>query len=214
MNKKYLLTALLALAIVAPANAQVRDVIKLQAPQKTGGMPVFQALTQRKTTRNFAPGALDPKDLSTILWAANGVNRSDGKRTAPSALDKRDVDVYALLPEGAYIYDANSHALNLVSAGDYRTSVVGGQDFVKAAPVVLVLVSDLTRFNENPDEGTKLIGAIDVGIVSQNISIACAALDLATVPRGTMNIAELTEALKLKPTHYIGLNHPVGYMKK
>ena len=203
-----------ACLLVGTLGAQELKVIKLEAPDKAGGIPVFKAFAERKSSREFAAGALKPKDLSTLLWAANGINRADGKRTAASAMDRRDVDVYALLPEGAYIYDAKAHALNPVAAGDFRAAAAGGQDFAKSAPLILVLVSDLTRFNENPDDGTKLTGALDAGIVSQNISLACAGLGLATVPRGTMNQAELRAALKLKSTHYLGLNHPVGYLKK
>ncbi|MDR0537305.1 MAG: SagB/ThcOx family dehydrogenase [Tannerellaceae bacterium] len=212
MRKKYLL--LLSLAVAVMAGAQELKTIKLEAPDKSGGIPVFKAFAERKSSREFAEGSLKSKDLSTLLWAANGINRPDGKRTAPSAIDKRDVDIYALMSEGAYVYDPKAHALNPVAAGDYRASVSGGQEFTKAAPLILVLVSDLTRFNASPDDGTKLVGALDIGIVSQNISIACAGLGLATVPRGTMNQAELRAALKLKDTHYLGLNHPVGNMKK
>jgi SagB-type dehydrogenase family enzyme len=212
MRKKYILFTFIALATML--SAQELKTIKLDAPDKKGGMPVFKAFSERKSTREYAGEKLKPKDLSTLLWAANGINRADGKRTAASALDKRDVDVYVIMQEGTYIYEPKAHSLNPVAQGDFRTAAAGGQDFAKDAPVILLLVSDLTRFNPTPDEGTKLVGALDAGIVSQNISIACAALGLATVPRGTMNQPELRTALKLKDTQYLGLNHPVGYPKK
>lgn len=173
----------------------------------------MKALSERRSSRSFAAGELKPQDLSTLLWAANGINREDGKRTAPSAIDKRDVDIYALLPAGAYVYDPKAHALNPVAKGDFRNAAANGQDFAATAPVVLLLVSDLTRFTATPNEGTKLTGALDVGIVSQNISLACASLGLGTVPRGTMNQAELRKALQLKDTQYLGLNHPVGNLR-
>ncbi|GHT36002.1 dehydrogenase [Bacteroidia bacterium] len=196
-------------------NAQELKVIKLDAPDKTGGKPVLKVIADRKSDREFATDKLKSKDLSTLLWAANGINRADGKRTAPSANNAQDVDIYVILEEGAYLYDPKEHALNPIAAGDYRAAVAGGgQAFVKDAPVSLVLVSDLTRLSKEPNEGTKLTGAVDVGIVSQNINIAAAGLGLYTVPRGSMNKDELKKVLKLKDTHYIGLNNPVGYPKK
>jgi SagB-type dehydrogenase family enzyme len=195
-------------------NAQELSVIKLDAPDKTGGKAVLKAIAERKSDREFATDKLKPNDLSTLLWAANGINRADGKRTAPSANNAQDVDIYVILEEGAYLYDPKEHALMPVAAGDYRAAVAGGQDFVKAAPVSLVLVSDLTRLSKEPNEGTKLTGAVDVGIVSQNINIVASGLGLYTVPRGSMNKDELKKVLKLKDTQYIGLNNPVGYPKK
>ncbi|MDR1937144.1 MAG: SagB/ThcOx family dehydrogenase [Tannerellaceae bacterium] len=195
-------------------NAQELKVIKLDAPDKAGGEPLMKVFNNRKSDREFAPGKVKPKDLSNLLWAANGVNRPDGKRTAPSAINAQDVDVYVILPEGAYLYDAKAHALNPVAPGDYRAAVAGGQDFVEAAPLCLVLVSDLTRLSKNPDEGAKLMGAVDVGIVSQNINIACAGLGLVTVPRASMDKEVLKTALKLTDTHLILMNNPVGYPKK
>jgi SagB-type dehydrogenase family enzyme len=209
------LTCLFATFLMAGMlNAQELKVIKLDAPDKAGGVPVMKVFNSRKSDREFAPGKLKAKDLSNLLWAANGVNRTDGKRTAPSAVNAQDVDVYVILEEGAYLYDAKAHALNPVAVGDYRGAVAGGQDFVKTAPLCLVLVSDLTRLSKTPDESTRLTGAVDVGIVSQNINLACAGLGLATVPRGSMDKAALQKALKLKDTHLILINNPVGYPKK
>ncbi|MDR2389086.1 MAG: SagB/ThcOx family dehydrogenase [Tannerellaceae bacterium] len=207
----FLLSLFLCIGI---ANAQELKVIKLDAPDKTGGSPLMKALSERKSERNFAADKLKPKDLSTLLWAANGVNRSDGKRTAPSAMNAQDVDVYVILPEGAFLYDAKAHALNPVAAGDYRAAVAGGQEFVKTAPVSLVLVSDLTKLSKTPDENTRLMAAVDAGIVSQNINIACASLGLATVPRASMDKEALKKALKLTDAHLILMNSPVGYPKK
>jgi SagB-type dehydrogenase family enzyme len=196
-------------------NAQELKVIKLEAPDKTGGTPLMKVFNDRKSDRTFASDNLKPKDLSNLLWATNGINRSDGKRTAPSAINAQDVDVYVILKEGAYLYDAKAHALNPVAAGDYRASVAGGgQDFVKTAPLSLVLVSDLSRLSKNPDENTKLMGAVDVGIVCQNINLACAGLGLVTVPRGSMDQEALKKALKLKSTQLLLMNNPVGYPKK
>jgi SagB-type dehydrogenase family enzyme len=206
---------LITLLITVSMEAQ-NAVIKLVAPDKSGGIPTMKAFAERRSQGEFDSRALSPKDLSTLLWAANGVNRpANNMRTAPSAINAQDVDVYVIMPEGAYLYDAKAHALNLVSKGDYRAAVAGQQAAFKAAPVILVLVSDLAKFGERSgSDQMRLMAAMDVGIVSQNINIACASLGLATRPRASMDQATLKTALKLTDKQMLGLNNPVGYPKK
>jgi SagB-type dehydrogenase family enzyme len=174
----------------------------------------MKVFNNRKSDREFAPDRLKPSDLSNLLWATNGINRPDGKRTAPSARNVQDVDVYVIMAEGAYFYDAKEHALNPVTPGDHREAVAAGQDFAKTAPISLILVSDLSRLSDDVNERTKLMGAVDVGIVCQNLNIVCAGLGLATVPRATMNHDALKTVLKLKDTQLLLINNPVGYPKK
>jgi len=193
--------------------AQELKVIKLNAPDKTRGSAIMKALNDRQSVREYAADMIKPQDLSDLLWAANGVNRPDGRRTAPTARNLQEVEVYAVLPEGAYHYNAQTHVLNPVSAGDFRGAVVAGQDFAKEAPLCIVLVADMSKYG-NMSESSKMTAAIDVGIVCQNINVACAGLGLATVPRGTMDQAALRTALKLTDNHLILINNPVGYPKK
>lgn len=189
-------------------------VIELPKPDLNRGGTVMKALSERQSTREYASKALNLSDLSDLLWAANGVNRpASGKRTAPSAMNKQEVDIYVVLPQGSYLYDAKSHRLHLVAEGDHRGAVAAGQDFVKTAPVSLVLVSDIARFGDAGNTRYQLIGAMDAGIVSQNISVFCAAAHLATVPRATMDDAALQRVLKLRKGQMLMLNHPVGYFK-
>ncbi len=206
---------LLLVCLVLSAAAFAADkVIKLPQPNLNRTGTVMKALSERHSTREFASKTLNLTDLSDLLWAANGVNRKDsGKRTAPSALNKQDVDVYVVLPEGSYLYDAKNHQLNLIVEGDYRGAVAGGQAFVKSAPVSLVLISNLSRFGDTKNAPTQLMGAMDAGIVSQNISIFCSAANLATVPRASMDNNQLKKVLKLKDTQVPMMNHPVGYFK-
>ncbi len=204
---------LLLLSLMMSIGTQAADkVIKLSSPnlqRKT--QTVMQSFSQRQSTREYADRPLSLADMSDLLWAANGINRAEsGKRTAPSALNRQDVDIYAILPEGAYRYDATSHELHLVTEGDHRALVADRQKWAGEAPLSLVLTSDLSRFGELND--VKL-GAMDAGIVSQNISIFCSAARLATVPRGSMNAEGLREVLKLKKEQVLLLNHPVGYFK-
>lgn len=211
MRKVQLLLACLVFSVAAFAADKV---IKLAKPNLNRTGTVMKALSERHSTREFASKALNLSDLSDLLWAANGINRSDsGKRTAPSALNKQDVDVYVVLPEGSYLYDAKNHQLNLIAEGDYRGAVAGGQAFVISAPVSLVLVSDLSRFGDTKNAHTQLMGAMDAGIVSQNISIFCSAARLATVPRASIDINQLKKVLKLKESQVPMMNHPIGYLK-
>ena len=194
--------------------AQDLKIIKLDAPDKTRGSAIMKALNERQSIREYSAESLRPQDLSDLLWAANGINRPDGKRTAPSCRDFKDVEMYIILPEGAYIYDAKEHVLNPVASGDYRGAVASaGQDFVKGAPLSIVLVADLTKYG-NTSEQSKLMAAVDVGIVCQNINVACAGLGLATVPRASMDQATLRNVLKLTDKHILLMNNPVGYPKK
>ncbi len=174
-------------------------------------MDVFN---NRHSVREFAPDRLKAQDLSDLLWAANGINRSDGKRTAPSAMNRQEVDMYVVLPEGAYLYDPKAHALSLITAGDHRALLSAGQDFAQTAPVSIVLAAELSRLGDPKSEQTRLMASVDVGIVNQNINLACAALGLSTVPRATMDQEGLKKVLKLTDTHLLLMNNPVGYPKK
>ena len=211
MKKVQLLFMCLLLSVTLYAADKV---IRLPKPDMNRGGTVMKALADRHSTREFAAKALSMADLSDLLWAANGVNRPEsGKRTAPSAMNKQDVDVYVVLPQGTYLYDAKAHQLNLVSEGDHRDAVAGGQAFVKTAPVSLVLISDLSRFGDAKSARSQLMGAMDSGIVSQNISIFCSAANIATVPRASMDNEQLKKVLKLKDSQMPMMNHPVGYFK-
>jgi SagB-type dehydrogenase family enzyme len=192
--------------------AQSAKDIKLNAPNKKTGSPFMQALADRASVREFSTKELSVQQLSDLLWAANGVSRADGRRTAPSAMNRQDVDVYVIMKSGAYLYDANNNILKLVTEGDFREYVAGRQTSVKDAPVSLVLVSDLSRFGKSDDK-TKLFAAVDVGTVCQNINVFCAATGLATVPRASMDEDKLKEVLKLTDNQLLLMNNPVGYKK-
>ena len=205
---------LLLCLFISVATIAADKVIRLPKPNLNRNSEVMEAFANRHSTREYAAKALTLTDFSDLLWAANGINRpEEGKRTAPSAMNKQDVDVYVVLPEGTYLYDAKAHQLNLVAEGDHRGAVAGGQAFVKSAPVSLLLVSDLSRLGDAKNTHTQLMGAVDAGIVSQNISIFCSAAKLATVPRASMDTAKLKSVLKLTDTQLPLMNHPVGYHK-
>jgi len=185
--------------------------IELPAPQKTGGMPLMEALAKRSTARAFATNDLSPQQLSSLLWSAFGVNRPDGKRTAPSANNKQETDIYVLLKSGAYVYSAVSNKLDLVGTNDIR-ALGGTQEFVKDAPVTLVFVADLAKRGGN-NEGARNAANIDVGYISQNVYLFCASEGLVTGARGSVDRKALGEKLKLRPEQLIVLAQSVGYPK-
>lgn len=198
--------------VAAAAMAQQAGDITLPKPNLERGCKVMKALADRHSSRECDGRELSQSDLADLLWAANGISRADGKRTAPSAMNRQDIDVYVVTKDGAYLYDAKEGKLVLVAEGDHRSVVASGQSFVNTFPVSLVLVSDLSRFGKT-DDRTRLMAAVDAGCVSQNISLFCSGCGLVTVPRATMDNARLSEVLKLKPEQLPLMNHPVGYAK-
>lgn len=208
---KNLIISLLAICSMGYMQAQDLKPIQLNAPTPKGGLTVMEAFAQRQSTRSFTKKELSTQELSDLLWAANGINRPDkGMRTAPSALNYQDIDIYVCKKEGAYLYNAKTNKLEPIIAEDLRGWVAGQQAFVKSAPVVLVLVSDLSKMRGGNTESNRMIGAMDAGIVSENISIACAGLGFVTVPRASMDKEELSRKLQLKDSQILLLNHPVG----
>jgi len=195
--------------------AQDFSPIILNPPDFRRGLPVMEAFSLRASSSEFTNTKLSLQDLSDLLFAANGVNRKEnGKRTAPSAMNAQDIDVYAFAEEGVYLYDAKGHVLNPVAGGDQRALVADNQvEFAKAA-IILVLVSDISRFKSG-DESSKLSwAAMDAGIVSENISIFCSGMGLNSRPRATMNLEKLKSVLQLKDSQHLMLNNPVSYQKQ
>lgn len=187
--------------------------IQLPAPQTSGGKPLMQALKERRTSRAFLADALPRQMLSNLLWAAFGVNRAaTGGRTAPSAHDAQDIDVYVVLPGASWLYDAKANALSPVRAGDLR-ALTGRQSFVRDAPVSLVYVADFARFPRDSEQDKVFYSAADAGHISQNVYLFAASEGLATMVRAYIDKPALARALGLRPTQHIVLAQSVGYPK-
>ncbi|MBN1396722.1 MAG: SagB/ThcOx family dehydrogenase [Bacteroidetes bacterium] len=195
--------------------AQTAETIVLNPPVMDRGTSVMKALSLRASAVEFDTAEIGIQDLSDLLWAANGINRpEEGKRTAPSAINAQDVDIYVFIKTGVYIYNAKKHSLGLIISNDHRNLIADRQAFVTKAPVILLLVSDISRFKFDNDSLIMIWAAEDAGIVSQNISIFCASAGLATRPRYFMNRQGLRELLKLKDSQHLMLNNPVSYKKR
>jgi SagB-type dehydrogenase family enzyme len=193
--------------------SQDKDVI-LPSPDKSGGMPLMQALNERKTSREFAEGELSQQQLSDLLWAASGVNRPEsGKMTAPTAMDDREIDIYVVLKSGAYRYDAAKHKLMFVAEGDLRGDM-GRQAFTADAAVMLVFVADYSKMSialskENKD----FYSAVDVGYISQNVYLYSASAKLASVVLGWIDRDKISKKLNLQKDQKVILTQCVGFPK-
>jgi len=201
-------------AIVVTAGcllAQDLKPIPLPKPQTEGGRPLMQVLKDRKSTRDFAPDKLSQQLLSNLLWAAFGVNRPDGRRTAPSAMNWQEISIYVALSDGLFVYEAKDNRLQPVLAQDIR-SATGTQPLAATAPLNLVYVADLSKSGSGSE--TEMFVAADAGFISQNVYLFCASENLATVVRGSIDRATLAKAMKLRPDQKIILAQTVGYPKK
>ncbi|MDF9828014.1 SagB-type dehydrogenase family enzyme [Ereboglobus sp. PH5-10] len=208
-----LVAALCVLA--ATATALSAQDIALPSPQKNGGMPLMDALAKRSTSRSFdSKRELSRQQLSNLLWAAWGLNRADGKRTAPSANNKQEIDIYVLLKQGAYRYDAKAHALVAVAAGKDIRELGGTQSFVKDAPVTLVLVANLSKLSQKTEAAKREVAAVNAGFIAQNIYLHCASEGLATGTRMNIDREKLGPAISLKNTQWAVIANSVGYAKK
>ena len=185
--------------------------IELAKPRMEGGKPLMEALKDRQTTRTFSTKDLSPEVLSNLLWAAFGVNRPDsGKRTAPSANDRREIDIYVAMASGLYLYDAAGNVLKPVLGEDIR-ELTGRQDFVKVAPVNLVYVADNDKGRRTSPDDEILYAAAGTGAIVQNVYLFCASEGLATVVRGMVPRDELAKKMRLRPAQRIILAQTVGY---
>jgi SagB-type dehydrogenase family enzyme len=212
---KKILFILCIVLLASSLYAQDTKNIKLNPPDTTRGLPAMTAFAHRASVSEFDTTDLKLQDLSDLLWAANGINRpAEGKRTAPSAINAQDIDVYILMKSGVYLYDAKKHSLESVVDGDHRKLIAGRQENMAKAPVICVLVSDISRFRFGADSSKLVWAAEDAGIVSQNISLFCAAVGFATRPRASMDQQKLREILKLKDSQHLMLNNPVSYKMK
>lgn len=185
--------------------------IALPKPQTSGGMPLMDALKNRESSRAFSEKALSKQLLSNLLWAAFGINRADGKRTAPSAMNCQEIEIYVALPEGLFVYNPQENALDPVLNKDIR-EFTGVQEFTQQAPVNLIYVADLTKMErmKNHDMRTFYYGA-DTGFISQNVYLFCASEKLATVVLGWVNKPELERIIGLPKSKKVVLTQPIGY---
>ncbi|MDP8292929.1 MAG: SagB/ThcOx family dehydrogenase [Candidatus Orphnella occulta] len=188
------------------------EAIKLLEAQTDGGKPLMQALKDRRSSRTFSDKEISDQILSNLLWAGFGINRPDSElRTAPSARNMQEIDIYVAMKKGLYIYEPKQHVLKLVLREDIR-AITGKQDFVAVAPLNLIYVADYSRMDKTSTD-KEFYSAADTGFISQNVYLYCASENLATVIRGWVDKEALAKAMNLDPEQRIILAQTVGYEK-
>jgi SagB-type dehydrogenase family enzyme len=197
-----------------PVHGEPIPRIVLPPPKSSGGMPIMDAFSKRRTTRRFAPTGLDDATLGQLLWAANGVNRRDpegnDRRTAPSVLALHEIQIYVALARGMYLYDPLHHGLDLVIAADLR-ALTGYQDFVGEAPVELVYVADLARMQDIASSQREPFAYASAGAIVQNVYLFCAAAGLAVAARSWLNRSTLGAEMRLSRDSVPVLAQTVGH---
>ena len=232
MNRRTFVKALPGLTVLAtPRTRSAQETadtaadlppITLPKPQTEGGKSVLAALQERRTIRNLCPDNLPPQVLSNLLWAAFGVNRDSGSfgkpgRTAASASNSQEIDLYVALPEGVYLYEAVPHRLTPVLAGDFRARA--GRGAAATAPVNIFFVADLTRYDQGPSQPDRRIGDPEVqkgyyyvatGLIAANIYLFAASQGLAAWFHNC-NREAATKDFKLRPEQRVLYAQTVGY---
>ncbi|MBD5234324.1 MAG: SagB/ThcOx family dehydrogenase [Bacteroidales bacterium] len=184
--------------------------VSLPAPQVENGPAVLGIMAQRQSTTAFDSRALADQDLANLLWGALGQNRENGKLTAPSARNMQEVRLFVFTENGVSEYLPHGHELKKVAEGDHRDLVAAHQDFVKSAPVSIVIVMDMDKFGGTQPRQISM-ATIDAGIVCQNINVTAAGLGLASRPRGSMNSDAIKELLDLNENKIPIMNNVIGY---
>jgi nitroreductase len=198
-------------AVIAQSNVQPL-VLELAKPELSKSFPLLKALNERKTNREITSEPITDRQLSEILWAANGMNRPDGKRTAPSTQNRQMTDVYVVLETGIFFYNPTLHNLTRIAQGDHR-KLAGTQPFVQNAPVNLVFVSDLAKFNSSyPPEDLDLLmwAGVEAGAQAQNVYLYGASEGLAVIIRGSVNREEFGKVMGLSPEKIIVVAQTIG----
>jgi SagB-type dehydrogenase family enzyme len=194
--------------------AQESGIVKLPAPKTSGGKALMDCLRERQSLREFSPDKLSIELLSSLLWAADGINRSEsGKRTAPSANNVQNIDLCLATADGLFLYLPKEHALRKIFGDDIRAAT-GTQGFVKDVPLDLVYVADYSKMSGRSDEDKRFYSGTHTGLISQNVYLFCASEGLATVVRGLLDREALAKTMKLRPDQHVTFAQSVGYPKK
>ncbi|MFO7915405.1 MAG: SagB/ThcOx family dehydrogenase [Candidatus Krumholzibacteriales bacterium] len=203
-----LMAAIILLSSFAAAELKT---VKLPEPDRKGGRPLMQVLSDRKTSRSFSVSDLPEQVLSNLLWAAFGINRPEsGKRTAPSAVNWQEIDIYVARADGVYLYNPGDHSLEPYMEEDIREHT-GRQEFTSTAPANLIYVADHTRMKGTDRDQKIFYTAADTGFISQNVYLYCSSEGLATVVIGAVDKEGLEKVMNLKPHQRVVLTQTVGY---
>jgi nitroreductase len=192
------------------SRGSARTPIVLPPPRTDGGMSLLGALKLRRSTREYSEQTLSSSVLSELLWAAFGINRPSGDRTAPYWRHVMVIDIYVAMADGVWLYEPKSHSLQPYLSQDIR-AVTGLQDFVATAPVNLVYVAHGERMKDISPEDRHLYASVDTGFIGQNVYLFCAANGLGSVFRGAVDYSKLVKTMKLPEGQFVTFAQTVGY---
>ena len=211
--KKVLLTALLMMFAVSAYAENIR----LPEPEKTGGMTLLEALTLRRTEREFGDKDFNIQELSNLLYSAGGVNRPEGLLVYPVGMGVQDTKIFVIMREGVYEYNPQAHSLEQIEYGDHRADCNPHNDFAGRAGVNLVYVHDLDAWQKFmtaerpiPKEAAIRMGMFHSGAIMQNVYLFAASQNWNCVVQGSFDNAKLRELLKLNDSQTITLLHSIG----
>lgn len=207
--KKIILSLMLMCALSVRANAEN---IRLPEPEKSGGMSLLEALTLRRTEREFGDKDFNVQELSNLLYSAGGVNRPEGKLVYPVGMGVQDTKIYVIMREGVYEYNPQAHSLEQIDYGDHRAECNSHNDFIGSASVNLVYVHDLDAWHDVkvPKEAAMQMGMYHSGAIMQNVYLFAASQNWNSCVQGSFDDAKLRELLKLKDSQTITLIQSVG----
>ena len=200
-----------AILAAAPSLAATDSTVReLPPPRTEGGKPLIQALRQRRSIREYSDRPLPAQVLSDLLWAAFGINRPSGDRTAPYWRHIMVIEVYAAMADGVWLYEPKRHVLLPHSRVDIRAQT-GLQDFVANAPLNLVYVARGERMQDISANERRLYASVDTGFIGQNVYLFCASEGLATVFRGAVDYEKLNRTMQLGADQFVTFAQTVGY---
>ncbi len=200
-----------AVAVARPSTAQAQAEPRvLPKAQTDAGMPLMAALKLRRSTREYSSRSISEQTLSNLLWAAFGINRPSGDRTAPYWRHIMVIDVYLATADGVLLYEPKDHSLVPYLRDDIRAHT-GLQAFVAAAPLNLVYVAHGERMKDVSREDRRLYASVDAAFIGQNVYLYCASEGLASVFRGAVDYEKLAQRMKLPEEQFVTFAQTVGY---
>jgi SagB-type dehydrogenase family enzyme len=211
LSSKFVFCVIMTCFASSLSGAEPFEPIHLPPPQTSGGVPLMQALKNRMSTKTFTEQSIPQDHISNLLWAAFGINRPEsGKRTAATAVNCQDIEVYVVFEKAAYVYQATEHRLIPVVNRDVR-SLAATQQYAKGAPINLVYVSDYGKMANRFKDKKPIYAAFHAGSISQNVYLYCASAGLGAVVRDSVDRDGLKDALNLREDQVIVMAQSVGY---
>lgn len=214
---KHLLVLVIFLNFLPNGSAENMKIIKLTKPKLKGNVSLEEAISKRRSVRNFSSEKISEKDISQLLWACQGLTSSLGLRAVPSAGALYPLEIYVAKEDGLYHYLPKGHELEKKSDKDLRSKLKAAslnQGYVEKAPLVIIICAIYERVTSRYGERGKMYTDVEVGHAAQNIHLEAVSLGLASVPVGAFSESEVSKILKLQGKEKAIYIIPIGYKEK